>query len=184
LPADVGRIHASINLTHEIVYAESVAGITYELAGTHGPSGVSGDTGNPRDRAMGTVAWTRGAATVATTVNFTGAFSITDPSAGEYTCVDALDASFTSAYGPRFLVSSVPNASFCKVHSFTDVDMHVSFAVNPHISLHGSMLDVFNRAPPLDLATYGGGGQLAYDPAFHQAGAVGRFFTLGVTCRL
>jgi hypothetical protein len=33
------------------------------------------------------------------------------------------------------------------------------------------------------LQTYGGGGELAYDAAFSQDGAVGRFFLAGVTVR-
>ena len=42
---------------------------------------------------------------------------------------------------------------------------------------------LFNAQPPLDLATYGGGGGAAYDPAMHRAGAVGRFYLLGATYR-
>jgi len=48
--------------------------------------------------------------------------------------------------------------------------------------VHASILNLFNRDPPLDLQTYGGGGELAYGTAFGgQAGAVGRFFTVGAT---
>jgi len=43
--------------------------------------------------------------------------------------------------------------------------------------------NLFNANPPLDLQTYGGGGNLAYDAALHQDGAVGRYFTLGATYR-
>ena len=42
---------------------------------------------------------------------------------------------------------------------------------------------LFNAAAPADLQTYGGGGELAYDAALHQDGAVGRYFTLGATYR-
>ena len=38
-----------------------------------------------------------------------------------------------------------------------------------------------NNLPPVDLMTYGGGGQLAYDGSFYQEGAVGRFFMVGAT---
>jgi iron complex outermembrane receptor protein len=40
---------------------------------------------------------------------------------------------------------------------------------------------VFDRQPPIDVATYGNGGnQLAYNASLHQAGAVGRFYSLGL----
>jgi hypothetical protein len=37
----------------------------------------------------------------------------------------------------------------------------------------------FDAPPPVDIVTYGG--SASYDPAFHQARAVGRFFTAGIT---
>ncbi|HEV2271047.1 MAG TPA: hypothetical protein VGR92_16460 [Steroidobacteraceae bacterium] len=41
-------------------------------------------------------------------------------------------------------------------------------------------LNLFNKEPPVDVETYGGGsGFYPYDPGLHQAGAVGRYFTLG-----
>jgi len=46
-----------------------------------------------------------------------------------------------------------------------------------------SMLNLFNRPPPLDITTYGGSGGAAYDAALHQAGVVGRFFTVGGSWR-
>lgn len=40
-------------------------------------------------------------------------------------------------------------------------------------------LNLFNKQPPVDVETYGGGsGFYPYDPGLHQAGAVGRYFTL------
>jgi iron complex outermembrane receptor protein len=68
------------------------------------------------------------------------------------------------------------------VHSFTDVDLYGRYALSKQFSVHGSIVNLFNRQPPLDLQTYGGGGELAYDTAFGgQTGAVGRFFTIGAT---
>jgi iron complex outermembrane receptor protein len=40
---------------------------------------------------------------------------------------------------------------------------------------------VFDRQPPIDVATYGNAGtQTAYNASLHQAGAVGRFYSLGL----
>jgi len=180
----VGRFTGTISYTHEITYAETFGGMTYELAGTHGPSGISGDTGNPKDRVVATLGWDRGPIDITATINFTGSFSITDPSEGQPTCLDALNLNGTTAYGSRFSLASVPNQSFCSVHSFTDVDLYGRYALTQHFAVHASILNVFNRQPPIDLATYGGAGELAYDPAFAQIGAVGRFFTIGATYKL
>ena len=81
----------------------------------------------------------------------------------------------------RFAATAVPNASFCNVHSFTDVDLYGRYKSGTHLSLHASILNLFNRPPPLDLETIGGGGQLAYDAPLNQIGAIGRFFTVGAT---
>jgi iron complex outermembrane receptor protein len=70
-------------------------------------------------------------------------------------------------------------ASFCQVAHFTDVDLYGEYAFNTHFRAHASVLNVFNEPPPLDLQTYGSAGN--YSNAFHDAGAIGRFFNLGVT---
>ena len=44
----------------------------------------------------------------------------------------------------------------------------------------GGDLELAGRQPPVDVGTYGNASILtAYNPAFHQAGAVGRFFNVG-----
>ena len=44
----IGKVKAQLTWTHVLEYNETVQGQTFDLAGTHGPSGFSGDTGNPR----------------------------------------------------------------------------------------------------------------------------------------
>jgi iron complex outermembrane receptor protein len=178
----IGKFSADLSYTHLMSYEFFASGQLFQLAGTHGPSGISGDTGNPKDRAVLALSWDKGPAEVTATINYTGAFSITDPSAGEFTCTETLDDSFSIVYGPRFAVSAPPSNSFCFVHSFTDVDLYGRYKLTKNFDVHGSILNLFNRQPPLDLASYGAGGGLAYDTAFGgQAGAIGRFFMIGAT---
>jgi iron complex outermembrane receptor protein len=47
--------------------------------------------------------------------------------------------------------------------------------------VHGAVLNLFGESPPLDIQTYGVANGAAYNPAMHQAGAVGRFFNIGAT---
>jgi len=178
-----GKLTAELNYTHVIEYNQVVDGVTYSLAGTHGPSSISGDTGNPKDRAVFTLSWNRGPVLVSATVNYTSHFSITDPSSAVNTCEQGLLYGGTTAYGAHF--SFGPNATIpgylCTVHTYVDTNLYAQYAVNDHLALHGSINNVFNREPPIDAQTYGGGGQLAYDGSLEQDGAVGRFFLVGAT---
>jgi len=171
-----GSLTATATFTHMLIYRLTGGGQSYELAGTHGPSGVSGDTGNPKDRGNVALTWDRDALSLTATVNYVSSFSVIDPSVPyELTCGNAI------AFGngrPNFLPSGVPS-SFCTVASFTDVDLSGRYQLSDHLQLHASVLNAFNKAPPLDLTTYGS--VAAFNPSFHQAGAIGTFFTVGMS---
>jgi iron complex outermembrane receptor protein len=177
----VGKGSVELDYTHILKYSLSAPGFYASLAGTHGPSGVSGDTGNPKDRAVLRLSWDKGPAEVALTETYISSFSVTDPSAGQNTCSDAIYAAFTLEYGPRFPPGTPFPSSWCTVGSWVQTDLYGQWSFNNHFSMHGAITNVFDRAPPLDMVTYGGGGGLAYDAAMHQAGAVGRFFSIGGT---
>ena len=172
----IGRFTSELTWTHELTYQLIVGGNTYELAGTHGPAGVSGDTGNPKDRATLRQAWDRGPFDLTVSVNFISHFSITDPSSGYDTCAQAI----TAAGNFPGLTSS--NTNFCTVKYFIDTDLYASYSVTDNLQVHGSILNLFNKQPPVDVETYGGGsGFYPYDPGLEQAGAVGRYFSIGAS---
>jgi iron complex outermembrane receptor protein len=177
----VGKISARLSWSHLIDYSFYALGQTFELAGTHGPSGISGDTGNPKDRAVLTASWDKGPWDVTFTWNYTGSFSILDPSAGETSCFVAAASGFTSAYGERWTGDNSFIDSHCQVNSFLDTDVYARYNINKQVEVHASIINLFNVGPPLDLETYGGGAELAYDQSFEQAGAIGRFFIVGAS---
>ncbi len=179
--ANFGRLSGELTYTHIMSFKLEALGNSYQLAGTHGPSGVSGDTGNPKDRATLNLTWDRGPVAVSATVNYIGSFSVTDPSAGLNTCAQAIEGAFTSEYGPRFQSGATFPGSYCTVGSFTDVDLYAHYDITKNFQVHASILNAFNQGPPLDLQTYGGGGGAAYDAAMHQAGAVGAFYIVGAS---
>jgi iron complex outermembrane recepter protein len=173
----VGRLSATFNWTHTFhYYLEAPDGQSWDLAGTHGPTGVSGDTGNPKDRAVLTLGWDRGGWSVNATVNYTSSFSLTDPSVGLNTCGESIESEL------RWIPTYDGPASFCKVDHFTDTDLYGEYSFNDHFKVHASILNVFNTQPPLDLQTYGSAGN--YSNAFADAGAIGRFFSVGLTYTL
>jgi iron complex outermembrane receptor protein len=59
--------------------------------------------------------------------------------------------------------------------------LYATYAATDQLSVHGSITNLLNATAPVDLQTYGGGAELAYDASLHQDGAVGRFFLVGLT---
>lgn len=174
----LGKITTSLNYSHIFEYdvsscANGQCG-SVELAGTHGPSGIGGDTGNPQDRAVLTVSWDRGPLDVTATINYVGHYSLNDPSIGETTCADAV----ADYGGIKFGLTGVYPTQYCEVRHFTDVNLYASYMVNEHLTVFGSVDNLFNSPPPVDIGTYGAG-PLAYNPSMAQAGAVGALFDVG-----
>lgn len=176
---NIGRFNGEVTWTHELTFQEIVSGSTYDLAGTHGPSGVSGDTGNPKDRFDARLSWNKGALTITPSVDFISHFSITDPSSGVDTCGVAL------GYFQRFpQTDTVPanQVNFCTVKYFLETSVYASYQFSATLEVHASITNLFNKQPPFDAQTYGSGSYFyPYDAAMHEDGAVGRFMTVGVT---
>jgi iron complex outermembrane recepter protein len=179
----LGKLTGELNYTYILQYDEVAGGQLFDLVGTHGPSGVSGDTGNPRQRAVASLTWEQGPVTGTVTVNYIGAFSLLDPTSGFNTCLFAIQAS-GDAYGGAipFSAATLPSgfSQLCHVDHFTDVNLYGKYAISDHFSVHASIRNAFNQQPPVDLQTYGGGALLRYT-TLDQDGAVGRFFLIGAT---
>jgi iron complex outermembrane receptor protein len=173
-----GLFSGQVHWTHLLTYQEIIAGTTFDLAGTHGPSEVSGDTGNPKDRATAQISWTKGRMTLSSSVYYTGSYSLTSPDVGVDTCSDGLG--FDGLF-PGFVAGSTP-ASFCSVGHFISTNFYAAYQINAILQIHASVENAFNTTPPLDFQTYGTGTLFyPYNAAFSQAGALGRFWTIGAT---
>jgi iron complex outermembrane receptor protein len=177
-----GKITAQLNASYTFHYIFGLAGSAVDLAGSHGPSIISGDTGNPKIRATASLGWDLGPVNVTASLNYVGRFNLLDPTAGFNDCATAIAF---GALGGRFAnggaVSQTLLNSYCEVKSFTDVDLYAQYAFSKSFSVHGSILNVFGTQPPVDANTYGASGNDPYNPAMHQMGAVGRFFNVGGT---
>jgi iron complex outermembrane receptor protein len=179
-----GQIKAELNATYISQYELIANGETFDLAGTHGPQSISGDTGNPKARAVASVTWETGPFSSTVSVNWQSSFSIVDPSSGYFTCLSALQGRSPSAYGSAISssVTTLPSQwyPYCEVQHFTSVNWYAGYQATDHLQIHGSITNLFNSPPPVDLQTYGGGAELAYS-TLDQDGAVGRFFLVGAT---
>jgi len=178
-----GTLTASITYTYISQYEIEYLGQTFDVAGTHGPTSVSGDTGNPKQRGVGTLTWDKGPASATVTVNYTGAFTLTDPTQGWNTCLASIQGS-GDGYGSAIMPTVTSIASewvpYCSVHHFTSVNLYGAYNVTDHFQVHAAITNLFNTEPPVDLQTYGGGALYRYT-TLEQDGAVGRFFLLGAS---
>ena len=179
-----GGFTVGVAFTHVFTYDQTLNGVKYKLAGTHGPSIVGGDTGNPRNRAQLTLGWDYGPFNITSVTSYTGGYNVTDPSVGYNDCtagINNITVEFSS-------LDQVPE-QYCKVGSFTTTNVTLQYKWNKSLTLRGAVQNLFDKSPPLDFATYGATGSnyssaqnngVAYNPSLHQAGAIGRFFSVGV----
>lgn len=191
---DYGSLKAELNWTHEMSYLLTAAYVpggpvtTVQLAGTHGPATIGGNTGNPKDRVQAIFTWDKGPMQVATTFNWISSFSLTDPSGSNtgtpvLTCADGVSMGGTyQAWFPNASVTPGPGVvnppgQYCKVASFLDTDLTANYKIDKHWSVHAAVTNLFNQAPPVDLNTYGS--VLPYNPSMHLQGAIGRFINVG-----
>ncbi len=174
---EYGKLTTQLQWTHMLKYDITQGGVVYALAGTHGPSFVSGDTGTPKDRVAFTVSLDEGALQVATTLNYIGGYSVTDPSLGSPDCATALSTLFPNGNAP---------GNLCNVGAFTEINLTGSYLIDKHWMVHGSVINLFNQHAPIDVQTFGAAGNGAnsagatYSPSLSQDGAIGRFMNVGV----
>ncbi|WP_229217537.1 TonB-dependent receptor domain-containing protein [Massilia forsythiae] len=178
LPSDMGVVRAGLSAAHTFSYEQNVAGVVYQLAGTQGPSIVSGATGSPKNRAQFSLGYAQGPLDVNATVNYTSRFSTLDPSVGGDSCASsALDVG-----GRTYFQGLTQPDYYCHVASFTSTNLNVQYKLSQNLTLKGSILNLFDKQPPFDVGTYGNASaQTSYNASLHQAGAVGRFYSLGLS---
>jgi iron complex outermembrane recepter protein len=185
---DVGSLDVALLWTRVFNFEKTGAdGTELEYVGTHGPYALSSAGGTPRDRGSLELSWSQQALAVTARVNYVSSMKMIDHRGEEL--VDGHDGTFftTTGEGAYFNVDpngivcgvynpdgSAPNG--CKVDSFTTVDLYGVFRGSENWQVDLSVTNLFNKVAPFDPYTYGGRN---YNPAFHQAGAVGRFFTAG-----
>ena len=167
---------------------ELPSGEKFEYVGTHGPFVLSSAGGTPRDRARFELTWDNDLASVTAAVNFVSSINMIDHK-GESLVLndDGITHATTTHEGdhivadPNGRVCGVYNPdgtvrNGCRVDAFTTLDLFGRFKGGESWELTAAIVNALGKQAPFDPYTYGG---LNYNPAFHQAGAVGRFFTLG-----
>jgi len=182
-----GKLTTNLNWTHTIGFRRTLKdGTTFEYAGTQGPYVLSSAGGTPKDKGVLSLTYDYGATSGTVQVNYVGPMLAIDHK-GE-TLNDNGDGTFstTTAEGAYTTNGSQVCGVFypgggaapggCKIRSFTTTDLFVKYTGVKKWVFTASIQNLFNLKAPFDPYTYGA---VNYNPAQHQAGAVGTFFTLG-----
>ncbi len=174
-----GRLSPSLQWSRMLRYTIDRDGQRYELAGTHGPSFVSTNTGTPKDRMAASINWVLGPSDFTATVQRVSSFTVTDPSYDVPDCSAALG---------HIYPDGAPSASpLCRVGAFTSVNLNWRYAVSRKLALRLSVVNALDARAPIDAfaSSSSGGGVAAggahYNPSLHQDGAVGRFLGVGMS---
>lgn len=183
---EAGRLTTQLNWTHVKKFQRTDAdGVTLEYAGTHGPLSLSSGAGTPKDRATVAVTWDRGPWAVTGALNYVGPIRMVDHK-GEVSDVD--DGTVTNGntgvsypdagqYDCGVFDTTGKPYNNCKLPSFTTFDLFAKWSPSKNLDFNFSIQNLFDRKAPFDpylAIPYG----INYNQAFHQAGAVGRFFTV------
>jgi iron complex outermembrane receptor protein len=182
-----GKLSALLNWTHVNSFKRVLnTGDVFEYAGTQGPYSLSSAAGTPKDRGNFSLTWDRGEWSFTGTLNYVSSMKAIDH-VGE-TMVDLGDGTWQTTTGEGayitdgtqvcgvFYPNGQPAPAGCKIKSFYTFDLYGRWAPSKAWEINFSIQNLFNKRAPFDPYTYGG---VNYNPAFHQAGAVGTFITVG-----
>jgi iron complex outermembrane receptor protein len=178
-----------LNWTHVNKYERTDPdGNRFEYAGTHGPLVQSAGGGAPKDRMTLTVTWDRGPWALTGAVNYVGPIKMVDHKD------EVSDTDGTTVINGNTGVEYPDNGSGqlgcgvfdtagniyggCRLPAFTTFDLFGKWTPVKNLDLTFSIQNLFNKKAPFDpylVLTYG----INYNQTWHQAGAVGRTFSLG-----
>ena len=160
---DFGDFHYTSEFTGTEIFTWKLYlpdGSVQQYVGTHGPYILSSGAGTPRFRES----W-------ANTFQY-GPLPITGP----FYRTSGMD-NYAEDTAGKSCLNVLPLS--CHVGSYVDFDLTGSYDINNHISVMASVMNAFDRKPPLDPADYAGAGA-NYNPTWAQSGIVGRFWNVGV----
>ena len=162
---------------------------TFDYLGTGGPFVLSSATGTPRTRGALTATWSRPTWSLTGRLNYVSSMELNDHKG--VVLVDNGDGMFFSTGGDGgtyFVKDGVDGAPACGVYtpdglpfhgcqsgSFTTLDLFAKTAFGEHTEFSLSVQNVTDKEAPFNPYTYGG---FNYNPAWTQAGAIGRFLSV------
>jgi iron complex outermembrane receptor protein len=178
------HLTSTLNGTYLNRFNQVDAGQTQQFAGTQGPNNPTAGSGSPRLRLNWVNTFDFGRFGLTASVYYTSGMKAIAEDVGSFGCANTAAQAGNETPGDSWAYG-VPGADtsapiICRTKAFTDVDLHGRFDVTSHIQLYGDILNVFDAPPPFDPSSYAG---TNYQPAWGQAGILGRFFKVGVKAK-
>ncbi|MDR3512081.1 MAG: TonB-dependent receptor [Caulobacteraceae bacterium] len=166
LPYDF-RLTSDFNITDIFHFNYTEPGQpTYNYVGTQSPYALSSGAGTPKWRWNWQTTLSHGPLSVTATVKYVSSIKMVAYDYGGSAC-------FSTVNGANFPAN-------CTSPSFTDVDLHIAYDVNPKIQVYGDVQNLMDAKPPFDPLDYAG---VNYNPTYAQDGIIGRYFKLGVRAK-
>ena len=185
---EAGRLTTQLTWTHTRKFQRTDPdGNTFDYAGTSGPIVLGAGAGTPKDRGSLSLGWARGPWAVTGALNYVGPLKLIDHKGelatdnGDGTVTDNTNGLVFNSNGRRdcavFDTAGNPYNK-CRLPSFTTFDLFAKWTPIKDLDINFSIQNLFDRKAAFDpylVLTYG----INYNQTWQQAGAVGRFFTIG-----
>ncbi len=172
---------SSLDATYVIELSETINGVKQNYAGSLGPYQTTSASGTPRWRGSWQNTFDFGKLALTGTAYYTSGYSEGSADDGNVpngqTCYSSTAAAGTAAsVQGSFAVYRDGTTVLCRVKHFIDVDVTATAKVNDNFTLYFNVLNVLNVSAPYDPSTYGASN---YNPAWANAGIIGRYFRMG-----
>ena len=171
LPITTGvKLTSSVEANRVLRYNFTSGGVTQHYVGTLGPDNYTAGSGTPKWRGNWQNTLEAGPYTISGTAYYTdGYLGTAEDVLGAGTGHDCVNGALATS-------SDGSSSQKCHVKHFIDVDMTGSIKVNDNFTFYINVINIFDTKPPYDPASYSANN---YNPAYAQAGIVGRYFRAG-----
>jgi iron complex outermembrane receptor protein len=159
------KVSSDVSLTDIFSFVYNQPGQpSIDYVGTESPYQLSSGAGTPKYRGTWTSSVDAGPLNVTATVYYVSSFKMY--------ALDIAPGCFSVNYDTG--LNFPPN---CDVGDFIDFDLTTDYKISDKIDVFADVLNVLDSSPPLDPINYAG---TNYNPTYHQAGIIGRFFKVGI----
>jgi iron complex outermembrane receptor protein len=170
---------SSVDASYIIKYTQTFPGGSVQrYDGTLGPYVITSASGTPKWRGTWQNSLAIGRYTITGTANYTSGYQGVAEDVGG-TRGDCFGSAAATGVPTTYRDGITPIR--CRTKAFVDIDLTGEVRVSDRFSLYGNVINLFDVKPPLDPTTYGG---YQYNPAWANAGIVGRYFRMGARFKL
>lgn len=160
----------NLEATYLLELSQTVDGVKQEYQGSIGPYVITSASGSPEWRGSWQNTLDFGGSYVSLTGYYTDSYSTSAEDITGAGTKDDCDYSLSA--------HTLSGETYqCSVGSFIHFNLSGGVKVQDNFLFYVNVNNLFDKKPPIDTATYGG---LGYNPAWANAGLIGRYFKFGI----